>query len=179
VLVVDKLRAVLPPLLFFSLSISTIASVIVFASSGNWIEVARFTGGGGIGTTEPFTCDYSDWRIRWEIEPIKDSTERTMFLVYVFPYTGSFLRDPWFDSIQHYGTEETSGILYIQDRNGSFDMDVLASLESYTMIIEQNVESIPEFPQWSILPIIVIAPLIAIMLRKKLDFFKRVDEGLK
>jgi hypothetical protein len=167
VLVVDKMRTVLPPLLFFSLSISTIASGIVFASSGDWIEVARFTGGGGIRTTEPFTCDYSDWRIRWEIEPANDSTERTMFLVYVFPYTGSFLRDPWFESIQHYGTEETSGILYIQDRNGSFDMDVLASLESYTMIIEQNVESIPEFPSWIILPLTIAATLIAVVIRRR------------
>jgi hypothetical protein len=167
VLVVDKIRAVLPPLLFFSFSISTIASVIVFASSGNWIEVARFTGVGGIGTTEPFTCDYSDWRIRWEIEPRNDGTERTAFLVYVFPYTGSFLRDPWFESIQHYGTEETSGTLYIQDRNGSFDMDVLASLESYTIIIEQNVESIPEFPSWIILPLTMAATLIAVVMRRR------------
>jgi len=165
---VEKRRTVLALLLFFSISLSTVTSGIVFASSGNWIEVARFTGGGGIGTTEPFTCDHADWRIRWEIEPENDSSERTSFLVYIFPYSDSFLRDPWFESIQHYGTEETSGTLYIQDRNGSFDMDFLASLESYTMIIEQNVDSIPEFPSWTILPIFTIATLLIIICKQKL-----------
>ena len=85
--------------------------------------MARFTGGGGITTTEPFTCDHVDWRIRWEIEP-SNASVRTAFLVYIFPYTGGFLREPWFESIEHFGTEETSGTLYIYDHNGSFDMDV-------------------------------------------------------
>jgi len=165
--VVGKRRTALALLLFFSISLSTVTSGIVFASSGNWSEVARFTGGGGIGTTEPFTCDHADWRIRWEIEPENDSSERTPFLVYIFPYSDSFLRDPWFESIQHYGTEETSGTLYIQDRNGSFDMDVLASLESYTMIIEQNVDSIPEFPSWMILPLTMAATLIAVVMKRR------------
>jgi hypothetical protein len=165
--VVGKRRTALALLLVFSISLSTVTSGIVFASSGNWIEVARFTGGGGIGTTEPFTCDHADWRIRWEIEPGNDSSERTSFLVYIFPYSDSFLRDPWFESIQHYGTEETSGTLYIQDRNGSFDMDVLASLESYTMIIEQNVDSIPDFPSWIILPLTMTATLIVVVVRRR------------
>jgi len=138
------------------------------ATSENWSEVARFTGGGGIGTTEPFTCDHVDWRIRWEIEPRNDSSERTAFLVYIFPYSDAFLRDPWFESIQHYGTEETSGTLYIYDHNGSFDMDVLASIESYTMIIEQDVDSIPEFPSWTILPLFLIATFLALSVRKRL-----------
>jgi hypothetical protein len=62
---------------FRSLSIFT--SGAVFALSGNWVEVAKLTGGGGIGTTDHFTCDHVDWRIRWEIEPT-NSSERTAFL---------------------------------------------------------------------------------------------------
>ena len=80
---VVKKRAVLALLLFLSVSLSIFTSGTVFASSGNWIEVARLTGGGGIGTTDQFTCDYVDWRIRWEIEPT-NSSEGTSFLVYVF-----------------------------------------------------------------------------------------------
>ncbi len=165
--VVRKRRAILALLLFFSISLSTVTSGIVFASSGNWSEVARLTGGGGISTTDHFTCDHVDWRIRWEIEPT-NSAERTSFLVYVFPYSDTFLREPWFESIEHHGTEETSGTLYIYDRNGSFDMDVLASIESYTMLIEQDVESIPEFPSWTILPIVTIATLLIIICKHKL-----------
>jgi len=135
--------------LLFCFFLLVFRSGIAFASSGNWSEVARLTGGGGIGTTETFTIDHVDWRIRWEIEP-SNRSESTAFLVYIFPATGIHHSEPWFESIQHYGTEETSGTLYIYDRNGSFNMDVLASIESYTMIIEQNLESIPEFPSWII-----------------------------
>ena len=117
------LTSVFVRLLVFSFSLSSVTSSLVFASSGNWSEVARLTGGGGISTTEPFTCDHVDWRIRWEIEP-SNASVRTAFLVYIFPYTGGFLREPWFESIEHFGTEETSGTLYIYDHNGSFDMDV-------------------------------------------------------
>ena len=123
---------------------------IHLVKANHWVEVVRFTGGSTITTTEDFTCDYVDWRIRWEIEPRNDSI-RTVFRVYIFPYSDAFPREPWFESIQKYGTEETSGILYIHDHNGSLDMDVLASLESYTLIIEQDLDSIPEFPSWTIL----------------------------
>ena len=125
---VVKKWAVLALLLFHSGSLSIFTSGTVFASLGNWVEVAKFTGGGGIGTTEPFTCDHVDWRIRWEIEPTNIS-ERTTFPVYIFPYSDAFRREAWFESIEHYGTEETSGTLYIHDRSGSFDMDVLANIK--------------------------------------------------
>jgi hypothetical protein len=164
---VMKKRAVLALLLFLLGSLSIFTSGAVFALSGNWVEVAKLTGGGGIGTTDHFTCDHADWRIRWEIEPT-NSSERTAFLVYIFPYSDAFRREAWFESIQHYGTEETSGILYIYNHSGSFDMDVLASIESYTMIIEQDVESILEFPSWTIVPIFTIATLLIIICKHKL-----------
>lgn len=164
---VVKKRAVFALLLFLLGSLSLFTSGAVFASSGNWIEVAKLTGGGGIGTTDQFTCDHVDWRIRWEIEPKVDSPERASFLVYVFPYSEHFRREAWFESIEHYGAEETSGTLYIYNHSGSFDMDVLASIETYTMIIEQDVESIPEFQPWMVLPITVIATLIVAVTKRK------------
>ena len=141
---------------------------IHLVKANHWVEVVRFTGGSTITTTEDFTCDYVDWRIRWEIEPRNDSI-RTVFRVYIFPYSDAFPREPWFESIQKYGTEETSGILYIHDHNGSLDMDVLASLESYTLIIEQDLDSIPEFPSWFILPILIASTLVVMFVRNKLS----------
>jgi len=134
---------------------------IHLVKADHWVEVVRFTGGSTITTTEDFTCDHVDWRIRWEIEPRNDSI-RTVFRVYIFPYSDAFPREPWFESILKYGTEETSGILYIHDHNGSFDMDVLASLESYTLIIEQDLDSIPEFP--SMVPILLILIVLTVTL---------------
>ena len=142
---------------------------LTFASSGNWVEVARLTGVGGIGTTETFTIEHVDWRIRWEIET-SNGSERTAFLVYIFPITGIHRSEPWFESIQHFGTEETSGMLYIYNHSGSFNMDVLASIESYTMIIEQNLESIPEFPSWTPMLIMLLAVMaVAVIYKRKLQ----------
>lgn len=161
------------PKLFLSIMLLFIAcsftySTVVFASSDNWIEVAILTGGGGISTTQSFSCDHVDWRIRWEIEP-NNSSERTAFLVYIKQTTGTNASSSWFESIQHYGTETTSGVLYIYDRNGSFIMDVLASIESYTMIIEQNLDSIAEFPSWApLLIVLVVVMVVAIIYRRRI-----------
>jgi len=152
-----------------SLNVSDMIHFTVFASSGNWSEVARFSGGGGIITTEPFTCDHVDWRIRWEIEPRSEYPESSFFSpfgVYVYP---DEFHSAWFESIIWRGTEETSGILYIYDKNGTFYMEILASLESYTLIIEQNLESIPEFPSWTPLLIMLLAVVaVALIYRRSL-----------
>ena len=154
--------------LLFCLCLLVSSSAIAFASSDNWSEVAILTGGGGISTTKSFTCDHVDWRIRWEIEP-NNNSERIAFLVYIFQTTGTHASKSWFESIQHYGTETTSGVLYIYDRNGSFIMDVLASIESYTMIIEQNLESIPEFPSWTPLLVMLVAVVaVTVLYRRRL-----------
>ncbi len=158
--------------LLLSLFILHSMSGVVFASSGNWMEVVKLTGAGGIGSTKTFTVDHVDWRIRWEIEPGNGSA-RTAFLVYVFPSTGIKGSEQWFDSIQHFGTEETTGILDIFNHSGSFYMDVLTgNVESYSMIVEQNLDSIPEFPSWIILPLFLISTLFVIVFKKRL-FYQR------
>jgi hypothetical protein len=139
-----------------------------FPSSENWVEVTTLSGSGGIGSTKTFTVDHADWRIRWEIEPSNHS-ERQSFLVYVFPATGIKGSEQWIESIQHFGTEETTGVANIYNHSGSFYMDVLASIDSYTMIIEQNTDSIPEFPSWMILPIFVLTTIAIIFCKNRLD----------
>ncbi len=133
----------------------------------NWVEVTTLTGVGGIGSTDSFTVDHVDWRIRWEIEP-GNGSQRKSFLVYIFPVTGIKGSEPWFESIQHFGIEETTGILNIYNHSGSFYMDVLASIDSYTLIIEQNIDSIPEFPSWIILPLFLVVTFVAVLAKKRL-----------
>ena len=138
----------------------------------NWVEVTTLTGVGGIGSTDSFTVDHVDWRIRWKIEP-GDSSARTAFQAYIFPLTGIKGSEQWFEKIEHYGTEETTGILNIYNHSGSFYMDVLTgNVESYSMIVEQNLDSIPEFPSWIILPLFLISTLFVIVFKKRL-FYQR------
>jgi len=159
-------RATLALLLCFSISLFTVTSGIVFASSDNWSEVVRFADAGIILETEPFTVDHVEWRIRWEYEPEPEVPEEHPSLhvyVYTQEYPGS-----WFESIRKRGTEETNGTLYIHDKNGTFHLTIISAVQNYTLIIEQNLESIPEFPSWIILPLFLIATSLAITIKKRL-----------
>ena len=109
-----------------------------------------------------FTVDYVDWRILWEIEPGNHS-ERKSFLVYIYPATGG----QWIEQIEHYGTEETTGIMNLYNRSGSFYMTVLASIDSYTMIIEHNIDSIPEFPSWTVMLVMLSVLVVAVAIYKR------------
>ena len=71
-------------------------------------------------------------------------------------------------SIIKSGTEETNGILYINGFNGTFYMDIVSNADSYIIIIEENLDSIPEFPSWTILPLLLATTLTVIVYRKKL-----------
>jgi hypothetical protein len=150
--------------LMFSLSLSIFTSSIVFASSGNWSEVARFIDEGILFTTEPFTIYHVEWRIRWEYEPQTVNPEDPPGLqFYVYPHEP---RSSWFESVSKWGTEETNGTLYIHDKNGTFHLVIVGAVKSYTLIVEQDLASIPEFHSWIILPLLLTATL-AIMVSKK------------
>jgi hypothetical protein len=123
-------------------------STVVFASSGNWVQVARFTGGAGITTTEPFTCDYVEWRIRWKYETRTENPEDPPGLE-ICVYTQEY-HSTYFEHLNNWGTEETNGTLIIHDKNGTFHLTIICGVPSYTVIIEQNLDSIPEFPSWTL-----------------------------
>jgi hypothetical protein len=140
---------------------------IAFASSSNWVEVTTFTGSGGVHSTSHFTVDYVDWRIRWEVTPGNDSERGTSFNAYVFPESGG----PQIEEM-HYtiGTEKTTGIKYIYNHMGSFYIVVVTkNIADIKLIIEQNIESIPEFPSWTTLLIAVVAVVaVAVIYKQKL-----------
>ncbi|MBT8171975.1 hypothetical protein KJN74_03805, partial [Candidatus Bathyarchaeota archaeon] len=58
--------------------------------------------------------------------------------------------------------------LYISDDFGKYYLMLLSNVPSYTIIVEQNIESIPEFPSWIILPILLSGRLVVVELKKKL-----------
>jgi hypothetical protein len=158
--------AMLIVLLFcFCLLVSVVG--IAFASSGNWVEVTTFTGSGGVHSTSHFTVDYVDWRIRWEVTPGNDSERGTSFNAYVFPESGG----PQIEEM-HYtiGTEKTTGIKYIYNHMGSFYIVVVTrNIADIKLVIEQNIESIPEFPSWIMLPLFLMVTFSAIIVKKKLN----------
>ena len=140
------------------------------SSSGNWVEVARFTGSAKFGSTEPFTCDHVEWRIRWEYVPLFPFGSQTDFHFWVVPeenrIEGHFSSDMGIAGVN--GPVEKNGTLYFPDLNGTFYLHTAPESSEWTIIIEQNIDSIPEFPSWIILPIFVTASLCALIVKKKL-----------
>ena len=140
---------------------------IAFASSDNWVEVITFTGSaGGVHSTSRFAVDYVDWRIRWEVTPGNDSERGTSFDAYVYSESGG----PSIEAM-HYtiGTEKTTGIKNIYNHMGSFYIVVVTTnIADVKLVIEQNIESIPEFPSWTILPLILAVTISATVLKKSL-----------
>jgi hypothetical protein len=143
-----------------------IFSRVVFASSSGWSEVKRFTGSGTEHyTTDYFTCEHVEWRIRWEYVP-NPTLPLALFSVYTYPQGEDNL---YIDSIIKIGANDTNGISYIHNNDGTFYSKINAgNTESYTIIIEQDLHSIPEFPVWSIPPLFLTALALALVVRRKL-----------
>ena len=136
----------------------------VFASSGNWVEVTRFNGTIWRGSSEQFTCDHVDWRIKWRYEP--NPTNMSFFplrfsmnVVEVGGKTVNFFIPD---------TGKIGGTLYI-NQTGKFYISVdVMYVDNYSIIVEQNLDAIPEFPSWIILPFILTYAFIVVIYKKKL-----------
>ncbi|MFC1486643.1 hypothetical protein ACFLRN_02995 [Thermoproteota archaeon] len=142
--------------------VSTVPLNCVFASSSNWSEVARFTyAGTNTHTTDSFTCENVEWRIKWEYVP----TQFSYFNFDVYPIG----EDVIFASVNSAVTGELIGILDIHNQAGTFYMKINSgNVEGYTVIVEQDLDSIPEFPLWIILPLFITATIATLVLRKRL-----------
>ena len=134
----------------------------------NWVEVVTFShsisGLAFLHPTSHFTVDYVDWRIRWEVNPGNYSERGTSFNAYVFPETSE-------PAIHHtIGTEKTTGTLNIYHHRGSFYIIVqTTNIADIKLIIEQNIDSIPEFPSLEILPLLLMATSVTVLCRKSLS----------
>lgn len=135
------------------------------SSSENWVEVTRFTEDDKFFQTEPFTIEHVEWRIRWEYEPDPEvPEEHPAFYVYVYSQESP---GTYFETILKKGTNETNGTLYIHNRNGTFFLIVIRAVISFTLIIEQDLTSIPEFPSWIIPPLFVTTTLVIVIFKKR------------
>ncbi len=140
---------------------------IAFASSQNWSEeVVRYTGsGGGVGDSPPFTINHVEWRIRWEYSS-----------VFAWDWDNDFS----FSVVDHDSEEtiasvsgrehpdEKNGTLDICNYTGEFHIFFPPGSTEWTVIVEENTESIPEFPSWIILPLLLVATLFIIICKQRL-----------
>ncbi len=162
--VVGERKAVIIAVLF-SLFLLGSMSGVAFASSENWIEVARFSGENlGYHTTESFTCEHVEWRVIWECVPNIDFNSST-FIINVETVESFNKR---VDGAVNIGSDVLDGILYINDSFGTYCLAMVSNVQNYTIIVEQNIDSIPEFPSWIILPLFLVVTFVAILAKKRL-----------
>ena len=118
-------------------------------NADNWVEVGRFKGGNGglVVSEEHFTCDYGEWRIKWEFSLSKFSSA---FLPQQYTLTVVTYREGEEDHlvaprIYEMANGTRSGTSYVHDSYGRYYMLIRSTdLESYTITIEQNTEYVPE-----------------------------------
>ena len=138
-------------------------SGIVFASSENWVEVVRFSGDNlGPHTTESFTCEHVEWRVRWECVPNVDFNLST-FIMNVETVESFNKR---VDGVVNIGSDVLNGTLYITDNFGIYCLAIVSNVQNYSIIVEQNIESIPEFPSGFIFIFILVASLTIVLTKK-------------
>ena len=137
---------------------------IVFASSDNWVEVITFHNTVGFGMTSRFNVVYVDWRIKWEIYP-SNGSESPSLTVHVYHDIGH----QGIELINSLTTHETTGILNINNASGTFFLvnQATNTNSSSILIIEQNTDSIPEFPSWTILSLVFVGSLTIVFFKKK------------
>jgi len=160
--VVGKRRAAFIVLLFcFCLPVFT--SGVAFASSGNWVEVTSFSQGRPwFGNTSSFRCDHVEWRIRWEY--VIDESMLTAFLFEIRLQDTDEIIGDYSNSGK---LNITEGIYNITDYEGEFYLFIGTNAKSYSIIVEQNLESIPEFALWTPTLVALAVLTVAVTIYKR------------
>ena len=158
VLDLEKKKTVVSLLMLSLLLLTCIPSV--FGTSKDWVEVLRFTGTGlATDTTEVFAINHVDWRIHWSFESNIDPPP-TVFMITVYDLSGNIF-DFFVTAFEGNGTLD-------YNKTGSFYLSIRRNyVKEYEVIVEQNINSIPEFPPTIIVPFLIGGTSIFMIIRKK------------
>jgi hypothetical protein len=145
--------------------VSAFSVSVAFASSSNWVEVVTFHNIVGFWATSRFNVFHDDWRIKWEIYP-SNGSESPSLKVLVYHDMGH----QGIENISSLTTHETTGILNIYNASGKFFLAFWATNtnSSSILIIEQNTDSIPEFPSWTIIPLVLTITLFSVIIKRNM-----------
>jgi len=133
------------------------------AGAVSWVEVTRFTGSGDY-ITDYFTCNHAEWRLDWNYTPAPSYPTLASFAIYIYPKNENVS----IFSVLQTGNTTTSGTTYAHDQQGEFYLKFLAAnLQSYAVIISQDVDSVPEFSPIVLLLMFAAGIVVAMILGKK------------
>ena len=146
--------------------------MISLVEATDWVEVARWSGYAFPDPehfeTEQFECSHVEWRIKWSYVA-EGSPFESIFVIKIYKEGVS----DYINLILKTGYINKSGIKNIHDNNGTFYLDITAAnIDEYTIIIEQDVDSIPEFTPATVAIVLIAVSILAVVLSKK--FKKRM-----
>jgi len=145
--------------------ISLMALGVSRASPEQWTEATRFTGSADQNTAY-FTCNHNEWRLNWTYTPSPQYPTLAGFACTIKDNESLTV-----DSIIQSGNESTSGLTYIHNKPGTFYLTIgVANLVDYTIIIEQDLNSVPEFPVGLLFAMLIIAIVIATAIKRRARF---------
>lgn len=136
----------------------------------NWVEVTRFIGTEGF-TTEVFVCDHIEWRIRWEFDPGHWHFPDLHTLQVTTYKEGESTK--YFNQIRELPSGNLNGVELL-NQSGTFCLEISTGLiDSYTIIVEENIDSIPEFPSWAIFPLVLTITLFSLVIKQNISTTKK------
>ena len=149
----------------FSVRVEKSLGYVPEVPSDNWVEVTRFIGTNGF-TTDTFTCDHAEWRIRWEFDP-GHWHFADLHTLHVTTYKEGESTISFNQIIEPPGGNRQG--VELLNQSGTFYLEIGSGLiDSYTIIVEENIDSIPEFSSWVVLPLFLIATSTMVVYKKKL-----------
>lgn len=150
-------------ILCFVFLLFLLSSNVALVKSASWSEVTRFSDLGDY-TTDYFNCSHVVWRINWNYTPSLSDPTRAGFVVKVYPRNQSVS----IASILQIGNTTTKGTSYIQNQQGTFYLTIdITNLEHYTVVIEQDIESIPESSPIVLLLLFATGIVVAMILARR------------
>jgi len=123
-----------------------------------WVEVTRRSGSAHTSKefSMQFECNHVEWRIRWSYEAEGAPFESTLLIQGINPLILATL-----------GYSSRSGVR-VCNGTGNHNLEVTCiGMNEYTIVIEEDVDSIPEFPSWTPLLIMLLAVVAVVLIYRR------------
>ena len=162
-----QLRVCIFALIFLFLLLGT-----NLARGFTWSEVARFPEYWGTAPnvlrekrTGNFTCNYAEWRIVWNYTPLSTvDPENVYFNILIYRTNET----NYITSMNQQGNTTTNGTMYINNQTGEFYLKFLVyNVLEATAVIEQDIQTAPEFSPLVLLSLFATGTLAAVILSRR------------
>ena len=145
---------------------------INLAWSVTWSEIARFPVYWGTAPnvishsqTDNFTCSRAEWRIVWNYTPLSIVDPQYVYFN-IFIYRTN--ETNYIMEMNQQGNTTTNGTMYINNMTGEFYLKFLVyNVLDSTAIIEQDIETAPEFSPLILLSLFATGTLATMILSRR------------